>query len=84
MTKIVLLGIIGLSMFAVAPFVGASNNISSSETRNPLSTLFARTVFDFAEEVEGRDGEERRENRSERREEGAFEERHEDAERFFD
>lgn len=83
MIRWVLLGLVGIAIFAIAPIVGATNTVSV-DTKQTLSNLLARTIFDFAEEVEGKDGEELRESRSERREEGDFDERREDAERFFD
>lgn len=83
MIRFALLGLVTVAMFVIAPTIGASSSVSI-DPNNASSSLMARTVFDFAEEVKGKDGEELRERRERRREDGELEERRDDAERFFD
>jgi|GEM_PF-6727276 len=79
MSRLVLLGIVAISMLLITPLVGASSSISVTPNKG-LSSLLARTIFDVAEEeVSGEDVVEHRENN---REDGTIEERHDDAKRW--
>ncbi|BAU63528.1 hypothetical protein STA3757_08930 [Stanieria sp. NIES-3757] len=74
MTRILLLGIVAIAIFVIAPRVGASRSVTVDPDR-ASSALLARTVFDV-EDVEGEDV---IDHRSELEESGQLEERRDDA-----
>jgi hypothetical protein len=80
MTRIVLLGIVAIAIFVIAPRVGATRSITvdpnqTSSKPDSGSPLFARTVFD----VEDLEGEDVADRRDENVESGRVEERRDDA-----
>ena len=74
MTRILLLGIVAIAIFVIAPRVGATRVVKVDPDQAP-SPLLARTVFD-AENIEGEDVADRRQ---ENVESGRVEERRDDA-----
>lgn len=74
MTRILLLSIVAIAIFVIAPRVGASRSVRVDPDKAP-SPLFARTVFDV-EDIEGEDVVDRRD---ENVESGRVEERRDDA-----
>jgi hypothetical protein len=81
MSRFILLSIIAVAIILIAPLIGASRSVSVNPDQ---SVLQARTIFDFVEEVEGKDSEELRQRREDRREGGELEERRDDVRRFFE
>lgn len=81
MTRILLLGIVAIAIFVIAPRVGATRSVTvdpnqtASSKPDSSSPLFARTVFDV-EDIEGEDVADRRD---ENVESGKVEERRDDA-----
>ena len=73
MTRILLLSIVAIAIFVIAPRVGASRSVTVDPDKAP--PLFARTIFD-AENIEGEDVADRRD---ENVESGRVEERRDDA-----
>jgi len=74
MARILLLGIVAIALFVIAPRVGATRVVNVDPDQAP-SPLLARTVFD-AENIEGEDVADRRD---ENVESGRVEERRDDA-----
>lgn len=81
MTRILLLSIVAIAIFVIAPRVGATRSVTvdpnqaGSDPDQSSSTLVARTIFDV-ENVEAEDVADRRD---ENRENGKVEERRDDA-----
>lgn len=77
MARFLLLGIVAIAIFVIAPRLGASRSV----TVNPdqaSSPLLAKTIFD----VENLEGEDIADRRDENREDGQIEERRDDARRW--
>jgi hypothetical protein len=74
MIRILLLSIVAIAIFVIAPRVGASRSVTVDPDKAP-SPLLARTIFD-AENIEGEDIADRRD---ENVESGRVEERRDDA-----
>ena len=74
MIRILLLGIVAIAIFVIAPRVGATRSVTVDPDQTS-SPLFARTVFDV-EDIEGEDVADRRD---ENVESGRVEERRDDA-----
>lgn len=76
MTRVLLLGIVAIALFAIAPRVGAFQTIKVDPDRaSSSSPMVARTIFDV-ENIEGEDVVDRRD---ELEEDGQLEERRDDA-----
>lgn len=84
MTRILLLSMVAIAIFIIAPRVGAMRSVQIAPDRSSTarpSPLLARTVFDVAEEGDY-DREDFRDRRDELREDGKLEERRDDARRW--
>jgi len=83
MTRLLLLGIVAVAIFVIAPRVGVTRSVTvdpnqAASDSDPASPLFARTIFD----IEDIDGEDVIDHRDELREDGKLEERRDDARRW--
>lgn len=83
MTRVLLLGIVAVAIFVIAPRVGAMRSVTvdpnqAASGSDSASPLLARTIFD----VEDVDGEDVIDHRDELREDGKLEERRDDARRW--